>query len=258
MIKELSELGKIRRGQKNENKWAHDAFKEEIISMVLTIKNDGSFVSLHSVEKIPTITEAIQRTSGKDARLLIDNCGYVLKIYDPESNAFKKKIKEKGEKGAHEYFKNEVNEKFNLVVARLIEVQDIDELQPVLDFYDKNKEKGIYQITQEVFLKNIDKKDRAGNIAFLIMGKDEYAHKYDSVRKIITNNYDKKQEQRLKKGNRKCAVCGKNKFPVGDFTHFPIKRVPGDKEPAGGRKLISYNGDNNPFESMKWLVMKIV
>lgn len=36
-------------------------------------------------------------------------------------------------------------------------------------------------------------------------------------------------------------MCSKNDFPIGDFTHYPIKGVPGDKEPAGGRKLISYN-----------------
>ncbi len=73
MIKELSELGKTLRGQKNENDWVHDALKEENISLVLTIKPDGSFSSLQSIEKKKTMAEAVQRTSGKGARLLIDN-----------------------------------------------------------------------------------------------------------------------------------------------------------------------------------------
>ena len=95
MIKELSELGKTLRCQKTKNEWVHDALKEETISLVLTIKPDGSFVSLQSIEKKKTMAEAVQRTSGKRARLLIDNCGYVLGVYDYESNAFKKKTKEK-------------------------------------------------------------------------------------------------------------------------------------------------------------------
>jgi hypothetical protein len=122
MIKELSELGKTLRAQKGENEWAHDALKEETISLVLTIKPDGSFVSLQPIERKKTIAEAVQRTSGKGARLLIDNCGYVIAAYDYDGVAFKKKAKEKGEAKAHEIFKKEVRDKFTLFTARINEI----------------------------------------------------------------------------------------------------------------------------------------
>lgn len=249
MIRELSELGKTLRGQKTENEWVHDALKEETISLVLTIKSDGSFVSLQSIEKKNTMAEAVQRTSGKEARLLIDNCGYVLGVYDYESNALKKKAKEKGEQKAHAIFKKDVSEKLNLYLKRLNDIADLAELKPVLNFYNDNKHKGIDILNQEYFLKNISKKDRSGNIALLVSGKDKYVHECDSVYRKIIDDYEIKQQTFISSTKKKCAICAGEQFPIGDFTHYPIKGVPGDKEPAGGRKLISYNGDNNPFES---------
>ena len=249
MIKELSELGKTLRGQKTENEWIHDALKQETISLVLTIKPDGSFVSLQSIEKKKTMAEAVQRTSGKEPRLLIDNCGYVLGVYDCESNAFKKKAKEKGEQKAHYIFKKDVSDKLSLFLKRLNEMADLDGLKPVLKFYSANKQKGIDIVNQEYFSKNISKQDRGGNIALLVSGKYKYVHECDSVYRRIIAAYEVKQQVLLSTTKKKCAICAGEQFPVGDFTHYPIKGVPGDKEPAGGRKLISYNGDNNPFES---------
>lgn len=253
MIQELSELGKMRRSQKTENEWVHDALKEETISLVLTIKPDGSFVSLQSIEKKKTMAEAVQRTSGKEARLLIDNCGYVLGAYDYESNAFLKKTKEKGEQKAHNIFKEDVSEKLSLFLKRLNKMADLDELKPVLKFYNDNKQKGIDIVNQEYFVNNISKKDRGGNIALLISGKDKYVHECDSVYRRIVDAYEIKQQAFISSTKKKCAICAGEQFPVGDFTHYPIKGVPGDKEPAGGRKLISYNGDNNPFESYEMI-----
>lgn len=249
MIRELSDLGKRIRKQKTQNEWAHDALKEETISLVLTIKPDGSFVSLESIERKKTVAEAVQRTSGKESRLLIDNCGYVLGVYDDESNAFKKKVEKKGEKKTREIFKEDVAEKFDLFLKRLDDVDKLDALKPVLNFYKENKHKGIDIVNQEYFLKTIHKKDRGGNISLLVLGQSKYVHEYDSLYRKIIDAYEVKQQKLISGIRRKCAVCGGVQFPVGDFTHFPIKRVPGDQEPAGGRKLISYNGDNNPFES---------
>lgn len=249
MIKELSELGKTLRAEKSESEWVHDALKDETISLVLTIKPDGSFVSFQSIEKKKTMAEAVQRTSGKDARLLIDNCGYVLGVYDYESNAFKKKMVEKGEREAHKIFKKNVADKFKLFLKRLECMEDIDELQPVLKFYKDNKKNGINIVSQEYFLENISKRDRGGNIALVVFGQGKYVHECSSVYNKIIDAYNAKQQELILSIKRKCAICGEEQFPVGDFTHFPIKGVPGDKEPAGGRKLISYNGDNNPFES---------
>lgn len=249
MIKELSELGKTLRASKADGAWVHDALKEESISMVLTIRPDGGFVSLLPIENKKTMAEAIQRTSGKGARLLLDNCGYTLGVYDPDSTTFKKKVKDKGEQKAIEIFEKDVAEKRKLFVGRLMELQNTDVLEPVRKFYEGNSSQGIGQMTQDYFLKTISKKERAGNIAILISGCDKFAHEFNPVYSEIINRYETMQNEMVSTGSKKCSVCLESSFPVGDFTHFPIKGVPGDKEPAGGRKLISYNGDNNPFES---------
>jgi CRISPR-associated protein Csd1 len=249
MIRELSELGKTLRAGKDQNAWVHDALKEETITMVLTIRSDGSFVSLLRIENKKTMAEAVQRTSGKGARLLIDNCGYVIGTYDPDGNAFKKKAKEKGEQKAHEIIKKDVADKLTLFVERINELNKLVELEPILKFYQSNKHLGIDVLTQDLFLNTISKKDRGGNIAILISDSNKYVHEYDSVYAEVVDRYETKQRDLVSLHSKKCSVCSENKFPVGDFTHFPIKGVPGDKEPAGGRKLISYNGDNNPFES---------
>lgn len=249
MIKELSELGKTLRAGKADGAWVHDALKEEVISMVLTIRPDGSFASLLPIENKKTMAEAIQRTSGKEARLLLDNCGYALGVYDPNSPAFKKKVKDKGEQKAIEIFEKDVGEKRKLFVGRIMELQNIDGLNPVIKFYEENSSQGIGKMSQEYFLKTISKKARAGNIAILISGGNQFVHELDAVYSEIINKYETIQSKMVSTGSKKCSVCLESSFPVGDYPHFPIKGVPGDKEPAGGRKLISYNGDNNPFES---------
>ncbi|MDA8241149.1 MAG: type I-C CRISPR-associated protein Cas8c/Csd1 [Nitrospiraceae bacterium] len=245
MIKELSELGKTLRADKADNEWVHDALKDETISLVLTIMPNGSFVSLHSIEKKKTAAEALQRTSGKGARLLIDNCGYVLGVYDCESAAFKKKVKEKSEHKAHDIFIEDTDAKNKLFKARLQEVAELNEVSPVHSFY-KNHEAVNHAMSE--FAK-LSKKDRGGNIAFRISGENKYVHENETVYQKLIETYESKQQTFMSTTKKKCAVCASDQFPVGDFTHFPIKGVPGDKEPAGGRKLISYNGDHNPFES---------
>ncbi|MEO5357295.1 MAG: type I-C CRISPR-associated protein Cas8c/Csd1 [Nitrospirae bacterium YQR-1] len=249
MIKEFSEFGKSLRSQKTENNWVNDALQEVDISLVLTIKHDGSFVSLRSIEKKKTIAEAVQRTSGKGARLLIDNCGYVLGVYDYDGNDFKKKAKKMGEQKAHDILKKDTSEKLELFKDRLNEFVDLDEIKPLFKFYDSNKQSGIDTVTQDYFMKNILKKDRGGNIALLVSNTDKYVHEHDVVYQRIVDVYTLKQKDFISKIKRKCSICGGWQYPVGDFTHFPIKGIPGSKEPAGGRKLVSYNGDNNPFES---------
>jgi CRISPR-associated protein Csd1 len=249
MIRELSDLGKKLRSKQAENQWVHDALKEETISLVLTIRPDGGFVSLQPIEKKKTVAEAVQRTRGKEPRLLIDNCGYVIGAYDPDSSAFKKKAREKGESKAHEIFQKDVSAKLALFVSRLSDLGELGELAPVVRFYIDTRERGIDLVTQEYFLNTISKKDRNGNVAILISDSDRYVHENESVYHSIIATYEKQQLIQLAGNKQKCAVCGRDEFPVGDFTHYPIKGVPGDREPAGGRKLISYNGDNNPFES---------
>ena len=245
MIKELSELGKTRRGAKTDTEWVHDALKEEFISLVLMILPDGSFSSLQSIEKKKTMAEAIQRTSGKEARLLIDNCGYVLGVYDPENNAFKNKAKLKGEKAAHEYFQKEFSEKKQLFISKLEKIADLVDTEPVLKFYGANSNKGINAVTQEYFVNNVDKKDRSGNIAFLVSGRNQYVHECDSVYHRIIETYEAKEQGLLSGSKKKCAVCGKCDYPVEDIPHGMVKRVPEGQ--SSGCALVSYNTE--AFES---------
>lgn len=249
MIKELSELGKTLRAGKADDTWAHDALNEETITMVLTIRSDGSFTSLQSVERKKTMAEAVQRTRDKGARLLLDNCGYALGVYDPDGATFKKKVKDKGEQKAIALFEADVAEKKKLFVDRIMELRNIGELEPVRKFYGENSSQGIDKISQKYFLETITKKERAGNIAILISGGNKFAHEFGAVYSAIISQYEARQKELVSSDNKRCSVCLESSFPVGDFTHFPVKGVPGDKEPAGGRKLISYNGENNPFES---------
>lgn len=253
MIKELSELGKTLRAGKADDAWVHDALNEETITMVLTVRSDGSFASLQPVERKKTMAEAVQRTRDKGARLLLDNCGYTLGVYDPDSVTFKKKVKDKGEQKAIGLFEADVAEKRKLFVDRIMELRDIGELEPIRKFYGENSSQGIDKISQESFLKTITKKERAGNIAILISGGNKFAHEFEKVYSAIIRQYEARQQQLVSLGNKRCSVCLESSFPVGDFTHFPVKGVPGDKEPAGGRKLISYNGENNPFESYEMI-----
>ena len=55
MIKELSDLGKMLRGQQTANEWVHNALKPEPISMELIIAVDGSFQRFELIEKKQTI-----------------------------------------------------------------------------------------------------------------------------------------------------------------------------------------------------------
>ena len=246
MIRALSELGKVLRSELADNEWSHDALKQEMISMVLTINDDGSFVSLKAIENKKTIAEAVQRSRNKQARFLLDNCGYVLGVYDPENNNFKNKIKEKGEQKAHEIFKEDVAVKQALFVERINNVS-LACTEPVRKFYSENKQAGIDVIEQQLFLETIPKSDRGGNIAFLLLGDNEYVHEKDVVYNQLIAFFEKEQKNTTSKGKKSCAVCGKNDSPVEDIPHFPIKQLVGDKEPAGGRKLVSYN--ENAFES---------
>jgi CRISPR-associated protein Csd1 len=130
-----------------------------------------------------------------------------------------------------------------------MELRNIGELEPVKKFYGENCSQGIDKISQKQFLETITKKERAGNIAILISGGNKFVHEFDAVYSAIISQYEARQKILVSSDNKRCSVCLESSFPVGDFTHFPVKGVPGDKEPAGGRKLISYNGENNPFES---------
>ena len=221
MIKELSELGKTLRSQKNNNEFVHNALKEEQISIEIVITEDGSFQKIELFEKKLTIDEAITAKKGK-ARLLLDKAEEVLCYGDEKS---KKK---------HELF-----------LKKIASYDNLQELAPVIAFYKTNKANGLEKafIGFEAAIPNA--KNRTGNIGFRIQSEGHRIHEKPGVLREIIVKYEAVQRKLLKDNQKKCSICGKNDYPVEDIPHGMIKKVPDGQ--SSGCALVSYN--ENAFES---------
>jgi len=114
MIKELSELGKTLRDRKTDNAWIHDALKEELISVELVITPDGAFQGIKFIEGKPTPAEAITAKKGK-ARLLLDKPEEVL-CYGGDAS----------------------KQKHQLFLEKILLYKEMDDLAPVIAFYNKD------------------------------------------------------------------------------------------------------------------------
>ena len=221
MIKELSELGKVLRGQKTESDWVHDALKEEPISMEIVITEDGSFQKFELFEKKPTIAEAITAKKGK-ARLLLDKAEEVL-CYGGEKS--KKK---------HELF-----------LEKIAKYQELPELSPVLAFYKQNKICGVDKALKDFEIAIPDEKNRKGNIGFRIQNEGTRIHEKQEVLQRVIAVYQTTQNDLLVNSQKNCSICGKSDYPVEDIPHGMIKKVPDGQ--SSGCALVSYN--ENAFES---------
>jgi CRISPR-associated protein Csd1 len=214
MIKELSDFGKPICEQKY-GKWNHVSLKEELVSIDLVIDANGNFCKFVPFEKKAMIAEALTSKKGK-ARLLLDKAEEVL-CYGAKSS-----------------------KKHQLFLDKLRQYDELSDLKPVLAFYGENKKDGIEKARQE-FTKQIpDEKNRKGNIAFIIQGKDNRIHEEPNVRLRIIREYEKTY-----KADKVCSICGKADYPVEDIPHGMIKKVPDGQ--SSGSALVSYNED--AFES---------
>lgn len=216
MIKELSEFG-IPICEQKYGEWNHVALKEELVSIYLVIDSKGNFCKFQPVEKkgIGTIAEALTSKKGK-ARLLLDKAEEVL-CYG--ANSLKK----------HQLF-----------LDKLYQYSELPDLKPVLAFYRENVKNGINKALQEFEKQITDKKNRKGNIAFLIKGKGHSVHEKPDVRFKIIKKYEETH-----KAEKTCSVCGKADYSVEDIPHGMIKKVP--EGHSSGSALVSYN--ENAFES---------
>ena len=221
MIKELSDLGKMLRGQQTANEWVHNALKPEPISMELIIAVDGSFQRFELIEKKQTIAEAITAKKGK-ARLLLDKAEEVL-CYGGEAS----------------------KKKHNLFLEKLDKYQDLTELSPVIAFYRNNKAKGAEKALKEFEVAVPEEKNRKGNIGFRIQSEGYRIHEKPGVLKEVIAKYEGLQEALLVNKQKKCALCGQSKYPVEDIPHGMIKKVPDGQ--SSGCALVSYNAP--AFES---------
>ncbi len=221
MIKELSELGKTLRAGKTDKEWVHDALREEPVSLEIVITKEGNFQKFELFEKKQTTAEAITAKKGK-ARLLLDKAEEVL-CYGGEAS--KKK---------HEWF-----------LEKIAQYKELNELAPILAFYEHNKATGVEKALIGFEAAIPDEKNRKGNIGFRIQNEGIRINEKPEVLRKIIEKYETTQGEMLAKSQRNCSVCGKTDYPVEDIPHGMIKRVPDGQ--SSGCALISYN--ENAFES---------
>jgi len=225
MIKELSDLGKTLRAEKDENAWVHDALKDEPVSMELVVSQDGCFQQFLVIDNKQTPAEAITAKKGK-ARLLLDKPEEVL-CYGGDPS----------------------KKKHQLFLDKLADYKHLEELAPVIAFY-QNCTDGLEMALEqfEVISATTDnkiKKKISGNIGFRVQTEAVRIHEKPEVLNAVIAKYESLQQEQLAGATRQCSVCGKSDYPVEDIPHGPIKRVPDGQ--TAGCALVSYNA--NAFES---------
>lgn len=187
----------------------HDALKEEKCSWDIIIDKDGNY--LNQIIPCNDIIEAENLTAKKGkARLLLDK---------PEETLG---------------FDKDKHEKY---LSKLFEYKDVQELSPVFSFYDKPEE---VEKVRNAFLELPHAKQK-GNLTFMV--DSERLLSNESVRNAIKKKYEEGLSSK-KQGDRLCAVCGTNNYPVLDEPHGSVKLPKGQ---TAGSMLVSYN--TNAFES---------
>ena len=186
----------------------HDALKEEKCSWDIVIDKEGTFLDLIPCD-ITIEAENLTAKKGK-ARLLLDK---------PEETLG---------------FDEDKHEKY---IAKLAEYKDIQELSPVFSFYDKPEE---VEKVRKVFLELPQTKQK-GNLTFMVDSERLLSNE------VVKNAIKKKYEEGLRskrQGERLCAVCGTDAYPILDEPHGSVKLPKGQ---TSGSMLVSYN--TNAFES---------
>ncbi len=187
----------------------HDALKEEKCSWDIIIDKDGNY--LNQIIPCNDIIEAENLTAKKGkARLLLDK---------PEETLG---------------FDKDKHEKY---LSKLFEYKDVQELSPVFSFYDKPEE---VEKVRNAFLELPHAKQK-GNLTFMV--DSERLLSNESVRNAIKKKYEEGLSSK-KQGDRLCAVCGTNNYPILDEPHGSVKLPKGQ---TAGSMLVSYN--TNAFES---------
>lgn len=187
----------------------HDALKEEKCSWDIIIDKEGNF--LNQIIPCNEIIEAENLTAKKGkARLLLDK---------PEETLG---------------FDKDKHEKY---ISKLFEYKDVQELSPVFSFYDKPEE---VEKVRKAFLELPQAKQK-GNLTFMV--DSERILSNESVRNAIKKKYEEGLSSK-KQGDRLCAVCGTNNYPILDEPHGSVKLPKGQ---TAGSMLVSYN--TNAFES---------
>ncbi len=196
MFIELVELGRRIRD-------LHPALRKEKCSFDIVIDELGNFQTIIPSD-VEVVSETILSKRGK-ARFLLDKKEETFGL----------------DESKHKFYINKLNE-----------YADLQEVKPIVAFYQKE---GELQKAQE-YLKTLKIKD---NNLFTFIVSDCRVLDKQHVRETIIERFEKK----LKKstgGNCLCSVCGSNNYPIVDEPHGSVK-IPGGQ--PSGSMLVSYNED---------------
>ncbi len=194
---------------KRVRKVQDDALKEEKCSGDIVIDKEGNFLNLISYDTTTVEAENLTAKKGK-ARLLLDKPEETLGL----------------DKGKHDRY-----------ITKLNEYKDVQELTPVFSFYKKPEE---VEKARKAFLE-LPKAKQEGNLTFMV--DSERLLSYENVKNAIKKKYEEGLNSK-KQGDRLCAVCGTNNYPILDEPHGSVKLPKGQ---TAGSMLVSYN--TNAFES---------
>lgn len=223
MIKELVELAE----RIPKEGISHDSLDFVPVSIECVIDKEGNFKKFITHEKQPSLCERIAAKKGK-ARLLVDKAEEVLEFVDESITDIEELEKTKSNsKFKHDLFMQKINN-----------YSELNELKPVLLFYETNKINGVGR-ARELFPTEVDEKQRSGNIAFLLIGENRRLHEQDNIYKGIISSFEKSMLILIENRFEKCSICGSSSYPIADLPHGPIKQVP--KGQSAGCALVSYN-----------------
>ncbi len=198
---------------------AHDSLDNVPITIDCVIDKKGNFKRFVAHEKQLTLAERISAKKGK-ARLLVDKAEEVL--------GFGKNAKKK-----HKLFRDKLNV-----------YKHLNNLSSVVSFYDSNRTNGVDK-ARRAFPKEVEEKQRQGNIAFLRGRESNRLHEQQAIYDAIIEQYDASLTKIKDARFGRCSICGSSSYPVADIPHGMIKRVPDGQ--TSGCALVSYN--DNPYES---------
>lgn len=189
-----------------KSKMKDGELEEKICSWDIIIDKDGNYKGLNRCDS-PLKSERIQSTT-QEARFLLDKAettfGYG---------------------------------KYRMYLEKLYQYKDISALSPIFSFYNKPEE---VNKVRKAFLELPQAKQK-GNLTFMV--DSERVLSNESVRNAIKKKYEEGLSSK-KQGDRLCAVCGTNNYPILDEPHGSVKLPKGQ---TSGSMLVSYN--TNAFES---------
>lgn len=230
MIQELVQLSERIRNNESDQNLVHDALCKERLDAYIFITPDGLFQEIIPAENKEAIVEDLVRTENKGRtsnilpRLLVDNEKYILGL--PKGQRSEKCLKE---------FEN-----------KLQLYKNIPTINPVLNFYGKEKKRGLNAAQKAFELLLESKKLKTGtNFCFLIRSDIDniiIVHNEKEIIDEIKRKYEEKEKKLKGEENNICSCCGSSEYRIKNIaTHGIIDGIL-PRNPLGNY-LISFEGE---------------